>query len=82
MTKLTDDDRYVLQALTETRDGGGTGEVMHRANRLIQQAGRRRRLTYDKARQILEFLDGEGMVARQNADPVIWMITRKGRDNL
>lgn len=74
-----ENEKYVLRALTETKDGAGVKEARHRANRLLGNDGSRRQLTESQARAVLESLESQGKVAKQGTEPATWLITPRGR---
>ena len=75
-------EKYVLRALAETRDGAGVKGARTRANEFLKQDGERRRLAEPRTLAILESLTAQGKAAKQNTTPVTWLITPAGRKSL
>lgn len=77
-----ENEKYVLQAIAEAKDGAGAREVMNRVNRFLREDGKRRKLTEDKARAVLESLESQGKVSARRTTPVTWQITFEGKRDL
>lgn len=77
-----ENEKYVLQALAEAKDGAGGREVMNRANRFLKEDGKRRKLTEEQAREVLESLTAQGKASKRRTSPSTWQITFEGKKYL
>ena len=77
-----ENEKYVLQAVAEARDGAGAREVMNRVNRMLKEDGQRRKLTEDQAQAVLLSLEAQGKMAKRRTTPVTWQITFEGKKYL
>lgn len=74
-----ENEKYVLQALAEARDGGGAREVMNRVSRFLKEDGKRRKITEEQAREILESLTAQRKASKRRTSPASWVITFRGK---
>ena len=77
-----ENEMYVLRALAETKDGGGTREVSLRVHRLFKQDGKRRKLSERQLHAVLDSLVSQGKVSRRRGEPATWLITFEGQKYL
>lgn len=77
-----ENERYVLQALAEAKDGPGAREVMNRVNRFLAEDGKRRKLTEEQARAVLESLTAQDKASKRRTTPATWQITFEGKKYL
>lgn len=70
-----ENEKYVLQALAEAKDGAGGREVMNRVSRFLKEDGKRRKITEEQAREILESLTAQGKASKRRTSPATWVIT-------
>lgn len=77
-----ENEKYVLQALAEAKNGAGAREITIRAGRFLREDGKRRKLTEDQARAVLASLEAQGKVSERRTDPATWQITFEGKKYL
>src|SRR5512146_1108790 len=77
-----ENEKYVLQALAEAKDGAGAREVMNRVSRFLKEDGKRRKLTEEQAREVLESLTARGKVSKRRTSPATWQLTFEGKGHL
>lgn len=77
-----ENEKYVLRALAEMKNGSGVKGVRHKVNDLLKRDGSRRELTERQAQAVIDSLEAQGKVARQHGrqgDPPTWQITFEGK---
>lgn len=78
----TENEQYVLRALSEAKDGAGVKEIALRAGRFLKADGKRRRFPEDLAQKVLRSLEFQGKAAPRRTTPVTWQITFEGKKYL